>query len=223
MELGAGQIDIMHRQHRGHFQLVRAVLHKIVQPVIVGAADRRRELRIHIVARHERQADRREQDGDVDALHRHAHDLRPGVVAALDREHHGRVGALRHKRAADAVVLRDVAVIAEGLTVEIPGRPAAHAGGAAPHPPQRRGDARLEFRVEIFVEQIRRLHDVHVAIDKPVALFHPTPYPPLGSRRADPRDDLATGRPLRISVNVRIAIDRARCILARAELSEILM
>src|SRR5207248_8728816 len=34
--------------------------------------------------------------------------------------------------------------------------------------------ARLEFGVEIFVEQIRRLHDVHVAIDKAVALFHPT-------------------------------------------------
>jgi hypothetical protein len=34
---------------------------------------------------------------------------------------------------------------------------------------------------------------------------------------------LATGRALRISVNVRITIDLARCILALAELAEILM
>jgi hypothetical protein len=34
---------------------------------------------------------------------------------------------------------------------------------------------------------------------------------------------LATGRTLRISVNVRIAIDLARCILALAELAKILM
>ena len=33
---------------------------------------------------------------------------------------------------------------------------------------------RLECRVEIFVEQIHRLHDVHVAIDEAVALFHVT-------------------------------------------------
>jgi len=32
----------------------------------------------------------------------------------------------------------------------------------------------LEGRIEVFVEQVRRLHDVHVAIDKPVSLFHPT-------------------------------------------------
>jgi hypothetical protein len=32
----------------------------------------------------------------------------------------------------------------------------------------------LEGRIEVFVEQVRRLHDVHVAIDKPVTLFHPT-------------------------------------------------
>ena len=30
----------------------------------------------------------------------------------------------------------------------------------------------LELGVEIFVEEIGRLHDVHVAIDKPIALFH---------------------------------------------------
>src|SRR5207237_1909374 len=85
------------------------------------------------------------------------------------------VAAGADERAADAVVLLDDAVIAQGLAVEIPGRAAAHAGGATLHPPQGRGDARLEFGVEIFLEQLRRLHDVHVAIDKAVALFHPAP------------------------------------------------
>jgi hypothetical protein len=36
----------------------------------------------------------------------------------------------------------------------------------------RRGHAVLELGVEVFVEQVRRFHDVHVAIDKPVAIFH---------------------------------------------------
>ena len=177
IKLLASEVNVVDRQHRRHLQLVRAVLHEIVQPIVVGAADRGRELRVHVVARHEGEADRREQHGDVDPLHRHAHDLRHGVVAALDREHHIGVGALRDEAAAHPVVLRDVAVIAQRLAVEEPSRPAAHAGGAAIRPPQRGGDARLEFRVEIFVEQIRRLHDVHVAIDKPVALFHPTSPP----------------------------------------------
>ena len=130
-QFGAGQIDVVHRQHRRHFELVRAVLDELVDPVVIGAADRGRELRVHVVARQERQPGGREQDGDVDALHRHAHDLRLGVIAALDGEHHIRVGALRDERAADAVVLRDVAVVAGRGAVEIPQGPAAHPGRAA--------------------------------------------------------------------------------------------
>src|SRR6267143_1915420 len=38
-ELLTGEIDVVDRQHRRHLQLVRAVLDKIVQPVIVGAAE----------------------------------------------------------------------------------------------------------------------------------------------------------------------------------------
>jgi hypothetical protein len=30
----------------------------------------------------------------------------------------------------------------------------------------------LESRVEILIEEIDRLHDVHVAIDEPIAFFH---------------------------------------------------
>ena len=54
-----------------------------------------------------------------------------GVVAALDREHHVGVGALRDERAADPVVLRGVAVVAGRRPVEKPQRPSAHAGAAA--------------------------------------------------------------------------------------------
>src|SRR5215468_5632351 len=40
VKLLAGEVDVVYRHHRRHPQLVRAVLHEIVQPVIVGAADR---------------------------------------------------------------------------------------------------------------------------------------------------------------------------------------
>ena len=160
-----------------------------MHPVVIGAADRGRELRIHVVARQERQAGRREQHGDVNPLQFHPHDLRLGVIAALDRKHHVRVGALRDERAADAVVLRSVAVVAGRGAVEEPQRAPAHAGRAAVDPAQRRGDARFELGVEVFLEQIGRLHDVHVAIDKPMALFHlrlPSVVRPRGMGTSQP-------------------------------------
>ena len=171
-QFGAGHIDVVHRQHRRHLELVRAVLDEFVDPVVIGAADRGRELRVHIVARQERQPGGREQYRDIDAFHRHAHDLRLGVVAALDGEHHVRVGAFRDKGPTDAVVLRNVAVIAGRGAVEIPQRTAAHPGRTAIHSPYRRGHAMLEFGVEVFIEQIGRLHDVHIAIDKAITVFH---------------------------------------------------
>jgi hypothetical protein len=162
----------VHRQHRRHLELVGAVLDKVVQPVVVGAADRIGELRVHVVAREKRQAGGREQHGDVDALHLHADDLRFGVVAALDREHDVLVAAGADQRPANAIVLRDVAVVAGRRAVEKPQGPPAHAGAAAVDRLHRRGDPRFERRVEVFVEQVGRLHDVHVAIDEAVAFFH---------------------------------------------------
>jgi hypothetical protein len=129
-------------------------------------------LRVHVVAAEEGEPNGREQHGDVDPFHLHADDLRLGVVAALDREHHVLVGATRNKRAAGAVVLRDVAVVAERGAVEEPQRPAAHAGAAAVDAALRGGHPLLEGGVEIVIEQVDRLHDVHVAIDKPMTLFH---------------------------------------------------
>ncbi len=43
-------------------------------------------MRVQIVARDEAQARCGEENGDVDALHLHAHDLSFGIVVALDRE-----------------------------------------------------------------------------------------------------------------------------------------
>src|SRR5947207_1821096 len=49
VEFLTGEVDVVDRQHRRHLQLVRTVLHEIVQPVVVGPANRGRELRVHIV------------------------------------------------------------------------------------------------------------------------------------------------------------------------------
>jgi len=168
----AGEVDVVNWQHRRHFELVGAVLAEIVQPAVVSPADRGGELRVHVVAAEEGQPDCREQHGDVDPLHLHAHDLRLGVIAALDREHHVLVGPAGNQRSAGAVVLRDVAVVAERGPVEQPQGSPAHAGAAAIHSALRGGHPILERRVEIFIEQVDRFHDVHVAVDKPMTLFH---------------------------------------------------
>ena len=36
-----------------------------------------------------------------------------------------------------------------------------------------------EGGVEIFLKEINRLHDVHIAIDEPISLFHIAFLPPL--------------------------------------------
>ena len=85
-ELAAGQVHVVHRQHRHELQPVGAVLAELVDPVVVGLAERERELGIQIVARDEAEARRGIEHRDVDAFHLHAHHLSFGVVVALDRE-----------------------------------------------------------------------------------------------------------------------------------------
>src|SRR4029077_6383078 len=80
--------------------------------------------------------------------------------------------------------LRDVAVVAGRRPVEEPQWPPPDPGAAAIDWPPCRGDAGFESRVEIFVEEVGRLHDVHVAIDKPISLFHPTLLHSLAFPRA---------------------------------------
>ena len=208
-QLLAGEVDVVHRQHRRHLQLVGAVPAEFVQPIVVGATNRVCELRIHAVARQERQPRGRKQHGDVDPFHGHAHDLRLGVVAALGREHHALVGTLGDERTTDAVVLRNIAVIAGRQPVEVPDRAPAHAGRAAGAAPNRGGDARLEGRVEVFVEQVRRLHDVHVAIDEPVSFFHGLP-PAAATGRLDPAPNPGQHRAVLAALRRRDAAEAER-------------
>src|SRR5262249_19525332 len=70
------------------------------------------------------------------------------------------------------VVLRDVAVVANRRAVEKPQGSAAHSGAAGIGRAHRRCDTLFECWIEIFIEEIDRLHDVHVAIDEPIAVFH---------------------------------------------------
>jgi hypothetical protein len=76
------------------------------------------------------------------------------------------------KGSAYPVVLRNVAVVADRCAVEKPQGPAAHSGTSGICRAGRRSDTLPESGVEILIEEIDRLHDVHVAINKPVAVFH---------------------------------------------------
>ena len=85
-ELAAGQVHVVHRQHRDPLQLVRAVGAELVDPVVVRLADGQRELRIHVVAAEQGETGGGVVHRDVDALHLHAHHLGDRVVVAGDRE-----------------------------------------------------------------------------------------------------------------------------------------
>ena len=77
--------------------------------------------------------------------------------------------------------------VAERGAVEKPQRPAAHSGASGIGRTGRRSDTLLESRVEILIEEIDRLHNVHVAIDEPVAVFHLVLLFALVSRSAPTR------------------------------------
>src|SRR5215510_9718912 len=47
-----------------------------------------------------------------------------------------------------------------------------HAAARTPVGPDRENDTVLKFRIEIFRKEVWRLHDMHIAIDKPEPIFH---------------------------------------------------
>src|SRR5215470_11328546 len=134
-------------------------------------------MRVHVVAGEEAQARGGEEDGDVDALHGHAHDLRHGIVLALDREIEAprvgqarareRLGAVRGARLAALAVLLQLGIHCCGQAVDDDGAALgpAVAGDGQEHPAP-------EPWIEVLLEKIRRLHDVHVAVDEPEPIFH---------------------------------------------------
>jgi hypothetical protein len=85
-ELAAGQVNVVHGQHRHELQAVGTVAAELVDPVVVRLAEGQRELRVEIVAGDEGQPRRRVEHGNVDPFHRHAHHLGLGVIVALDGE-----------------------------------------------------------------------------------------------------------------------------------------
>src|SRR5262249_39114642 len=176
-ELAASEVDVVWRQHRDELQLIGAVLTELVDPVVVRLAEGQREMRVHVVAGEEAQARGGEEDGDVDALHGHAHDLRHGIVLALDREiEASRVGQARARERLGAVRGARLAALAVLLQLGIHrGGQAVDDDGAALGPPIG-ADGQLhstpEPRIEVLLEQIRWLHDVHVAVDEPEPIFH---------------------------------------------------
>jgi hypothetical protein len=174
-------VHVVHGQHGHELQPVGAVLAELVDPVVVRLAQGERELGIHVVAGDEAQAARRVEHRDVHAFLLHAHDLRLGVVIALDGEVQPAcvgqprpgegLGALG-RSAPDALpVLLQVGVrggqpVDEGEAGGAPKRAAVRAHGHA--------DAMLELRVQIPIEEIGRLHDVHVGVDEAQSVFHLT-------------------------------------------------
>jgi len=77
------------------------------------------------------------------------------------------VRAVRDARAIAFPVLLHLGVPRRGQTVDDDRSPPRPAVG-----PDLKRDAVLEPRVQIAVEEVHRLHDVHVAIDEPQAVLH---------------------------------------------------
>ncbi len=179
VQLAAGQVHVVHRQHGHELEPLGAVPAELVDPVVVGLAEGERELRIHVVAREQAEAGGRVEDRDVHALDRHAHHLRLGVVVALDRE----VEPVRplQPRAGErlrAVRARGPAAAALAILLQL----GVHRGGqpvdddrAALGPavgPDREDHPVAELRIQVPLEEIGRLHDVHVRIDEAEVVFH---------------------------------------------------
>ncbi len=176
-QLGARQVDLVRGQHRHELELVRARLAELVDPVVVGLAEREGELGVHAVAGEKAQSRRRVEHRDVHAFHLHARQLRLRVIVALDREietprvgqarARERLGAVRAAGLVPLAVLLQLGVHGRRQAVDHDGAPLGATVGA-----ERQADAAPEGRIEIRREEVRRLHDVHVAIDEPEPVLH---------------------------------------------------
>jgi hypothetical protein len=174
-------VHVVDRQHDHELEALRAVAAELRDPVVVGPAEGQRQLWIQVVARDQAEPGGRVEHRDVDPLDGHRHHLRLGVVVALDREVEpvgglkpragqrlGAVGADSARAAALAVLLH--------LRVHGGGQPVDDDGAAlgAPVRADRKNHPVAEPRVQVPLEEIGRLHDVHVRVDEPEIVFHHT-------------------------------------------------
>jgi len=117
------------------------------------------------------------QHRDIDPFHRHAHHLGLGVVLAVDREVESAgvgetgprqgLGAVRGAGPIPFAVLLELGVLRRRQTVDDDRTPPRPAVGA-----HLEVHTVLEPRVQIAVEEVYRLHDVHIAVDEPKAVLH---------------------------------------------------
>ena len=165
-KLLAGEVDVLHGEHGGHLELVGTMLAEFVEPVVVGAGNGVGELRVHAGPVHEAEAKGGKEDGDIDALGLHGDDLGLGIEATLAGEVDSGVRAGEAQRVADPVVLHRLLLLARRLGID------EEVGEAAKAAFREGGDPVLEGRVQVPLEQVRRLHDVHVAVNESEPLFH---------------------------------------------------
>jgi hypothetical protein len=130
-------------------------------------------------AREQAQAGGRVEDRDVHALDRHAHHLRLGVVVPLDREVEPvrplqprageRLGAVRARGPAPAAlaVLLQLGVHRGGQAVDDD-----RAALGPPVGPDRQDHPVAKLRIQVPLEEIGRLHDVHIGVDEAQVVFH---------------------------------------------------
>src|SRR5262249_42034421 len=119
------------------------------------------------------------EHGNVDPFHHHAHDLGLGVIVTGHGEvEPARVEDPRARQELRALRVAAAHALAVLLEVHVGGgkpidqRQPRRAALGPPVAPDLHGHAVLELRVEVALEEIGRLHHVHVGVDEPEPIFH---------------------------------------------------
>ena len=190
-ELAAGEVHVVHGQHRDELQPIGAVPAELVNPVVVGLAQRERQQRIEVVPGDQPQTRSSDRARRCRRLPSPCPSPAPrGRSRARPRSRDGRcrrcasptsgcVLCVSPRRTRFRYCWRsmsDVGCPSIDRETRWPAlRPAV---GSHLH-----GHAVPELRIEIPVEEIGRLHDVHVGVHEPETIFHASP-PEDGHDRA---------------------------------------
>src|SRR6266851_6690114 len=170
----------MQGQHGDKFELVGAVLAEVVNPVIIGLTQGQREPRVHMVAGNQAEASGGEEDRNVNPLYLHAHHLCFGIVVARHskieptllsnpgaRQRLCTMDCAIRVRTIPLAVLLQVSVHREGQAIND-----NHAAAGTAVRSDRQNNTMLALRVQIGRKEVWRLHNMHIAVDKPEPVFH---------------------------------------------------